>query len=83
MRTAFWINKPETGVDEIESETARIVFHWIIFDLVCSAEKNAGDSLDALPLRLVDFASGPISILISIRIAKWFSQQKYFSLSTD
>ena len=80
MRPVFWINKPETGTDEIESETAKIAFHGIIFDLICSAERFAGDSLDALPLRLADFASETISISISIRIAKLFPQPKDFSL---
>ncbi len=59
MRPAFQIDKPETGVDEIESKTAKITFCGIIFDLMCSAERFAGGSLDALPLRLTDFASKP------------------------
>ena len=83
MRPIFRINKSETGVDEIESETAKSAFvHGIIFDLICSAERFAGDSLDALLVGLADFVSETISIWISIsvRVAKSFPQPKDFSL---
>ena len=73
MRPVFRIDKPETGVGEIEFETAKSAFvHEIIFDLICSAKRFASNSLDALPLGLTDSASETISnwILISVRVAK-------------
>ena len=86
MRPVFRIDKPETEVSEIESETAKSAFvHGIIFDLICGAERFAGNSLDALPLGLTDSASETISnwISISVRVAKWFPQPKDFSLPTN
>ena len=66
MRPTFRIDKSETGIDEIESETAKIAFHGIIFDFVCSAKRSAGDSLDALALWWTYFLIETISITISI-----------------
>ena len=73
MRLTFRIDKSEAGIGEIGSETVKSAFvRGIIFDLICSAERFAGDSLDALLIGLADFASKTISnwISISVGVAK-------------
>ena len=79
MRLTFRIDKSEAGIDEIGSETATIAFHWIVFDIICSAERFAGDFLDALPLGLANFAIETISNWISF----WVKVAKDFSLPTN
>ena len=69
MRPTFRSEKSETRVVEIEPKAAEVAFRQILFNFECIAERFADDSLDALPLRLMDFAFRIISIAISMGIS--------------